>query len=34
MQTILQNILKQVIQENYDITLDEIKLEIPPKKEL
>jgi hypothetical protein len=34
MQTILQKLLQQVIQENYNIILPEIKLDTPPKKEL
>jgi hypothetical protein len=34
MQINLQEILKQVILEYYNISLDEIKLDIPPKKEL
>jgi hypothetical protein len=34
MQTQLQTIIRQTIQKHYNITLDEVKLDIPPKKEL
>jgi hypothetical protein len=27
-------LLQKIIQEKYDVTLDEIKLEFPPKKDL
>jgi len=30
----IQNLLKKVIKENYNIELEDIKLENPPKKEL
>jgi len=34
MQLELQKFLKNIIKDNYDIVLDEVKLDIPPKKEL
>jgi hypothetical protein len=34
MQQNLQTILHKLIKENYDVSLEEIKLDTPPKKEL